>query len=62
MNIIVNIYLNKYYDKFFDQADSSCFINSGVILISLWSKFSLLVQCTLSNIYFTSNARSKKDL
>ena len=58
---IVNIYLTNTLTNFL-KSRFKLFYYSSVILISLWSKFSLLVQCTLSNIYFTSNARSKKDL
>ena len=37
-NTIIFIKTNLYYDKFFDQAELSCFINSGVVLSFLQNR------------------------
>ena len=51
MNNIVNIYIsNKYYDKYFDQAELSCFINSGIILSSLQKPHLSFLLLTISDL------------
>ena len=46
-NNIVNIYI---YDKNFDQAELSCFINSGVILSSLQKPHLSFLLFTISDL------------